>query len=306
MITREVYEGFEAFRLSNDTLELLVVPAIGGKIVSLRRREGREWLWKNAHLKQTRASYGDSFVQLHDTGGWDECFPTVNPCTLPNGVQLPDHGELVTQAWQVQKTTENSIHLAVEGVVTDYRFERTLTLEKDQLDVAYRVENRSGKDMPFTWCCHPLLSIDQGMTINLSGKPSGKTTFVTYVGPVGVDFTHPSVDYYDLRNLSPSGIGMKSFVGPLHDGWVALSNDSEELRFTFDLQDIQYVAFWMNYGAWSGCGSPNYFNLGIEPCIGPYDSLEEAIKAGGAPVIEAGEVREWSLTIEITGSEPAR
>lgn len=299
MLTREDYEGFEALRLSNGSVGLIVIPEVAGKIVSLKHAEGREWLWKNPFLPMRRPVYGESFVQFHDTGGWDECFPSVNPCKLPNGVEIPDHGELVTQAWQVLEATDHQVRMAVEGVRLDYLFERSMTLQEDGFRFEYKVENRSGEAMPFTWCCHPLLSIDGGAHIGLAGSPQGKLTYSTINLPVESEFDWPDLDVYDLSETGAKGIGFKSFIGPLEEGWVRLWKSDGDIRFTFDLNEIQHVALWMNNGGWSGCDSPNYLNLGMEPCIGPFDSLAEAIQAGAAPLIQPFETREWSLGIRI-------
>ncbi|MBS1726187.1 MAG: hypothetical protein JST51_05650 [Armatimonadetes bacterium] len=297
MIFESDHEGFTAYRLSNDAFELLVVPEIGGKIVSLKRPDGREWLWRNPYLRQQKPIYGESFVQLHDTGGWDECFPTVNPCTLANGVQLPDHGELVTQAWQVDQSTDQSISLAVEGVRLDYRFSRSISLDDDGFSLTYHIENRSHQDLPFLWCAHPLFAIEPGMTIHLPGASKGKLTYATERHADGTEFVWPNLDGLDLSTPDPeAGIGLKSFVGPLDEGWVALRTQQEQLTLSFDPQKVSHVAFWMNYGAWSGSGSEPYRNLGIEPCIGAFDSLSEA---NPAPVIPGNDSLEWSLKVAI-------
>ncbi|MBI1332558.1 MAG: hypothetical protein GC165_06730 [Armatimonadetes bacterium] len=297
MISESDHEGFTSYRLSNDAVELLVVPEIGGKIVSLKRPDGREWLWRNPHLSQQKPIYGESFVQLHDTGGWDECFPTVNPCTLASGVQLPDHGELVTQAWQVDQSTDQSISLSVEGVRLDYRFSRSISLEDDGFSLTYRIENQSQHDLPFLWCAHPLLSIEPGMTIHLPGAPKGKLTYATERHADGTEFVWPYLGGLDLSVPDPEArIGLKSFVGPLDEGWVALRTQQEQFTLSFNPNKISHVAFWMNYGAWSGSGSEPYRNLGIEPCIGAFDSLSEA---NPAPVIADNASLEWSLKVAI-------
>ena len=61
---------------------------------------GREWLWRNDKLPYRTPLDGASYGATADTGGYDECFPTIAPCHLPpdvpvyGGLALPDHGEL--------------------------------------------------------------------------------------------------------------------------------------------------------------------------------------------------------------------
>ena len=90
--------GFPAIALRSAELEVVVVPAIGMKLTNLRRPGGREWLWRNHQIPLALPEPGASYVETADSGGWDECFPTVAPCPIPGApadtTPLPDHGEL--------------------------------------------------------------------------------------------------------------------------------------------------------------------------------------------------------------------
>ena len=95
--------GFPAIALRSAELEVIVVPAIGMKLTNLRRPGGREWLWRNDQIPLTLPEPGASYVETADSGGWDECFPTVGASQVPGapaGTQLlPDHGELWSAFW---------------------------------------------------------------------------------------------------------------------------------------------------------------------------------------------------------------
>lgn len=83
-LRRLTIEGFDALRLSNGLLSLTVIPALGGKISSIKYEPAQyEWLWRNPHLPYLTPQYDASFVKLYDTGGLDECFPAVNPGPCP-------------------------------------------------------------------------------------------------------------------------------------------------------------------------------------------------------------------------------
>ena len=75
--------GIPAVSLSNDRLEVVVAPTLGMKLTNLRRRRGREWLWRNPDIPYQVPIPGSSYVETADSGGWDECFPTVLPSRLP-------------------------------------------------------------------------------------------------------------------------------------------------------------------------------------------------------------------------------
>ena len=70
------------------------------KLTNLRRRRGREWLWRSSQIPLAPLSAASPYAE---SGGWDECFPTVGPSPIPGAPpgtpSLPDHGELVSAEW---------------------------------------------------------------------------------------------------------------------------------------------------------------------------------------------------------------
>ncbi len=69
--------GFPAIALRSEEVEVIAVPALGMKLTNLRRLRGREWLWRNDQIPLRLPRSGASYVETADSGGWDECFPTV-------------------------------------------------------------------------------------------------------------------------------------------------------------------------------------------------------------------------------------
>jgi len=135
MVSRSSLNGFEVVTAQNRALALTMLPDLGGKITSIRDlRSGREWLWSNPALPYRRLAYGASYLREADTGGWDECFPTVAACPYPShpwqGTPLPDHGELWPQPWRLDivQDTNGGVRLATvsQGVAFPYTFERTV------------------------------------------------------------------------------------------------------------------------------------------------------------------------------------
>ena len=130
--------SFPAVVMQNDAMRVAVIPEIGGKIISLEsRRTGRDWLWKNPHLPLRKPPADAADFGAFDAGGWDEVFPTVNPCQVPNSAwgnrALTDHGELWYRPWQVVAAKVGSpagatLTLAIDDPELPFRFERTLTL----------------------------------------------------------------------------------------------------------------------------------------------------------------------------------
>ena len=75
---------------------MVLLPALGGRIRDLTIA-GRQWLWHNPEIPfAVPPADATSYVLAADSGGWDECAPTIAPCTLDAAV-LVDHGDLWSQ-----------------------------------------------------------------------------------------------------------------------------------------------------------------------------------------------------------------
>ncbi len=109
--------SFGTVELRGGHARAVLIPALGGKISELWFGD-RQWLWTNPQLPYRAPSKGASYALTADSGGLDECFPTVAACALPStvrgagGRELPDHGELWSQPAPLQLTTGEGGHRA--------------------------------------------------------------------------------------------------------------------------------------------------------------------------------------------------
>ncbi|MEI7844683.1 MAG: hypothetical protein WCK35_02665 [Chloroflexota bacterium] len=282
--------GFESIHVHTGKIELSIMPELGGKINSLRDvRIGREWLWRHPRLTYNRVPNGSSYVSEADTGGWDECFPSVAACNYPSapwqGTAIQDHGDLWSQVAEFEMDEQaESVVLRTrwKGLGLPYTFTRSITLTADSahLRVDYAVTNNSDQPVNFIWCIHPLLAIEPGMELLLPASarfnlgnsvPSDNLVF-------DYPFTTPGLNLPRLPETS-AGLAFKIWSNPLQAdaGWAALCAYDGELRMRWDVAHLPQVAVWMNFGAWAGDGGAPYYNLGLEPCIGAQDSLADAV-----------------------------
>jgi len=252
-------------------LSLEVLPELGGKIASLRDRvTGREWLWTNPHLARRPARPGESYVEHHDTGGVDECLPDV-------------HGELWSCAWTVERSTKSELVLSVHGQSRSYLLRRTLRLAPDaaRLELAYELESQDAREIPFVYCLHALFAVEPGMRIE-----------IPFATPIGVvpDPRAPGFQPWAAKRFLPAARGEAGLVS---------ADGREALRLRFDPAELPFVGLWQNYGAWSGAGTPPYFNLALEPGVGDDDALEEARAHGSHGVLAPGGRRRWWIALEL-------
>jgi galactose mutarotase-like enzyme len=305
--------GFEVLQLDNGVVSVVVVPALGGKLSSLRDlRSGREWLWRSDQLPWQQHPYGTSYVELADTGGWDECFPTVAPCSYPRReLELPDHGEVWSSAWDttVEQTQDAvTVTTVARGVALPYRFIRVLSLQEGapRLQLDYTVDEVA-QDLDFIWSAHPLFRLEADMSVRLP-EDAALRVFSAQAGvlpeeplrwPFALQGATGPVDLATLPGPE-AGVAFKVWTEPLSEGWAELRARDGLLRFVFDVSEVPQVGLWLNAGGWSGTGAEPYWNLALEPCIGAQDSLQEAVEVHGLyRTIAAGSTATWSLGVEL-------
>ena len=72
----------------------------------------------------------------------------------------------------------------------------------------------------------------------------------------------------------------------------------ERLELVVRPDEVPQVGLWINCRGWAPPGNTPYYNLGLEPCIGAPDRLEDAIHEwGAAQFLQPGEERTWGLEV---------
>jgi galactose mutarotase-like enzyme len=312
--------GFPAIALHSDEVEVVVVPTLGMKISNLRRRRGREWLWRSDQIALALPSPGSSYVDTADSGGWDECFPTVGPSPIPGAPAgtppLPDHGELRSAAWSssvFDHAAGTTLTASAQGSALPYEFHRELTLDRQApvLRLRYRLRHTGTAPFPWIWSAHPLLNVQPGSTLEL---PT--------VGQVKLDAVHGRSDLARGDVVTwPGGIGGEGdrFRFPEVGGWaVKLFGDvgrsgrmilthplrGERLELVVRPEEVPQVGVWINCRGWAPAGRTPYYNLALEPCIGAPDRLDDAMREWGtAQMLGPGEERGWGVEVWLAGEE---
>ena len=308
--------GFPAVALRSEQLEIVAVPQLGMKLTNLRRLNGREWLWRSDQIALAPPVPGASYVETADSGGWDECFPTVGPCPIPGAPPgtppLPDHGELWSAPWTssvYQHADGTTLAGSTQGTAFPYEFHREITLITGEplARFRYRLRHTGSTPFPWIWSSHPLFNIQPGSELTLPG-----------VHQVKVDAVHGRDDLSENDVVSwPGGIGGAAdrFTMPAECAWaVKLFGDlasegrmvltdprkGERLELGVDPSLVPQVGIWINCRGWAPAGRSSYFNLALEPCIGAPDRLDRAVRDWGtAQVLQPGETREWWVEVRL-------
>jgi hypothetical protein len=309
-----------AIALSNDAVRVVVLPEVGGKIVSLEHvPSGREWLWKNPQLPIRRPPPHVTDYSQFDSGGWDEVIPTITPCLVPNSAwrdrPIVDHGELWHRPWQIAaaKCVANhhaELALAVDEQDSPFRFARTLVLSDGftPLEIEYELTNRSELPMPYIWAAHPLLAIEPGDMIRLPHGTWMRPSTCVGLAIVDAPFRWPFAPVHagkaiDLSSVPDrdADVAIKLFAENITPGEIEIfaGRTRAFLRFTFHPVEVPHIGLWLNYGGWSGISGPAYYNIGVEPSTTPCDDLQTAVSQDAAFVLQSGEARRWRVAVAL-------
>ena len=316
---------FGTVELRGGHARVVLIPALGGKISELWFGD-RQWLWRNEQIPYRLPSANGAYVLTADSGGLDECFPTVGACVLPSlvrgvgGRELPDHGELWSQHPTLTLTTADEghrAHLVWQCERLPFRFERLLVVTPaGDVRCEYAATNLGDVKLPFIWSAHPLLPLTGATRVQL---PEGARMRVWAqhgidLGGDGAEHRWPRVRHGgQLLDLSAPALAFKKpyacklFVDlPPDEQEVCVIERGDALIARLDAREVPQVALWINHGGWNPLPRTSwlpwrkpapYHCLAVEPSIGAPDTLSDALAAWeGAHWIEPGAARRWTVT----------
>jgi galactose mutarotase-like enzyme len=293
------------YDISNSHMAVTVRPDLGGRIDQIiDKGTGKAWLWhpKTYRAEPRRLEIGASF-DANWSGGWDEMFPNDAACQFL-GRELPDHGELWSQAWSVTGQTESGITLEYECKTVPVRAAKGIALKEGSLEVRYRFENLSDDALPFLLKLHPALAIEPGDEIQLPAcqiEPVelGFSTIIGRPGRTPFPLAYNRAGEEVRVDAIPSRSAMTReffYATDLSEGWCAISHrrTGTRLALTFDTAAIPYVWVFQSFGGWN-----DHYVLMLEPCTNiPYD-LEAAYKAKTCAVLGPREKREMVVGVRV-------
>jgi galactose mutarotase-like enzyme len=310
---------FDRIILDNGAARVVVVPDLGGKIISLIRiASGREYLISLPSDEDFRKpSFGGNFVDYNNVG-FDECIPTIAACDYPEGkfeeFHLPDHGDVWSLPWQ-HEIRDSGVMLSVEGWSLPFMFRKHLSLQGATLQIEYELLNTSDTRFQFLWSAHPLLTTEPGTTILLpldSGELLIDSSKGNRLGSKGETCTWPIATQTDgqtddLRVMKARREASDKLYTPrLSKGYCGLyhPNANESILFRFDVASVPYVGLWICHGGVGADNPKEPYTIAMEPCNGRPDSLQEAIDRGESSTLFPHELKQWALHVELLEGRP--
>ncbi len=299
--------------LANEFLCVDVLPALGGKLASLALAgEGGELL--QGPLVPYAARMAAEPFDEADGSGWDECLPSIGPCTA-GGVGIEDHGDFWRLPFTVTEASGTALRMRAEGTSLPLEFERGLRLHGASLHLDYSVRNTGQARVPYGWSTHPLFAVEPGDRIVLPSSVGEITAQASADGRLRLG-AHPWPMTRNARDGEPldlslaldenAGVGDKLVLPGPSEGWAALERKTLRTRLTlhWNPAEAPWLGLWICYGGWpSAPGAKKGYTVALEPCNLPVDSLAESLDQGAGGWLAPGERRRWALRLDVARAE---
>jgi hypothetical protein len=279
--------GIEILTLENDCLKTEIVPALGGKILSVfNKLLNKEFLWCDRNLQLTTQNTWDDFDSSF-YGGMDELIPNDIEETI-DSIHYPDHGELWTTPLNYE-VGENKIYLFGNLRLSGLQYRKDVFLDENEpvIYLEYKIRNESGSVRNFSWKLHAALAIKEGDKIvsdalNVRVIDTGNSRFKTQE-----EFKWPVVENCNVSVVPPSNNTIDSFyLYKIRHPEIHLESPDKKSLFSFyyDIKVFPYQVYFASYG-----GFFNHYTLILEPCTSMPLSVRDAIKEGQCSVLEPNE-----------------
>jgi len=282
--------------LTVNGITVAVAPELGGKVISLIGPDGVDRLSRSTRAYRPRTMdmpYGDS-----EFDGLDEIFPTL--ATVPAGPEtpaIPDHGD----AWRLPWHTIDGpgLTLSVDGKVLPYRLTRSITIEQETVTFSYRLVNIGDKDLPWTYCFHPLFTLGTGVELEIAAQDTVR------VMSSGGDFLGDGATNYPWKDLLDGPLAGHTAVPGRGRFWKAILvapqqrsvrlrwRDGAAITMAWTGEHLRHAGIWSTEGAILD----GLQHIAIEPSNAVEDRLDQAISAGTAAKLSPGSSATWTVSI---------
>ncbi len=289
------YDGIPCLQVKGESLQFLICPAAGGKIVELYHNSSNEnFLWKNPNLSLSVLPYGTAY-DPNFFGGMDELLPNDEAENIGE-LDYPDHGELWTS---LLNWSANDDGLTLKGVLphTGFSYSKTISLENNFLHQDYLITNIRHCPNPFLFKMHAALSLTPGDTLICSAA-MGEIADEEFTNRHGQRYFQWPL-WKDERLDTVLGADSKKceffYLSELSEGIFTLQSTHQNRYFTyhFDTTVFPYAWYFASYGGWDGL----YTGI-LEPATAIPTALSQSIQNNTCPLLQPGESLKTRVSVE--------
>jgi hypothetical protein len=264
-------------------------PDDGARIVSLNYAGHNLFTLNADNFRNPDRFYGE--YETRPVYGYDDCFPTVDPCTYPLGIfECRDHGELCWQEWNTE-IRGNSLICQTECLKPAVSFKRTLSFDGNRLSWLFEVTSLADERSVFLHVMHALLPLDGIAGLVL---PECKTIF-----------DEIKIEETGLRGSDDAGEHLMAFqpgsfcmllLREITEGFVKLRfKDGLALEIRFDKKLFPTLGIWWNNGGYPEGGAVRT-ECAFEPLPGTCSDLAKSFNDGVYLSVEPGKQMVWEIS----------
>ncbi|MFT3700865.1 MAG: DUF5107 domain-containing protein [Agriterribacter sp.] len=294
-VSTDSINGITILIAENDYLKCIIVPALGGKLLSVYNKElQKEFLWTNQHLplvvNEPGAEYDPNFL-----GGIDELIPNDIPENI-DGIDYPDHGELWTTPLDYV-IKDNTIILSGVLPLSQLYYSKTIKLDiaSPTIHLAYTIRNQSASIKHFLWKLHAALAIEKNDTL-ITSASKAKVVDAAYSRFSDTnEFGWPTIEQTNASIVPEKNNSMDFFFlydTPVAEMAMRSSNDHHEFRYTYDKNIFPYQWYFASYG-----GFLDHYTAILEPSTAMPLSVNDAKALNQCSVLQPNE--EVRTTVQI-------
>ncbi|WP_420113128.1 aldose 1-epimerase [Pseudactinotalea sp.] len=311
--------GWSAVHLSNDRIDLTVVPGKGADITSLRDRATEtELLWSTRwglRPPTALAPPGNPEAEALDRsgGGWHTLFPNAGRQCVEQGVEWGFHGEAWLAPYESEPTA-GGLHLRTTLARSPFTVVKDIVLDGDRVSVTETVTQIGAHPVDVMWWQHPtfgapLIGPDTTVSVTDCAVHPDMPDDVpdTRQPPRGPEHRPPRAERVDLSRLTAAGAGVSrlAFLGGFAAEQVRAEIRNPALGLGVDVEwlagDFPYACYW--YEAGGRLGYPWYgatHGFSIEPATGYPSGLARARALTGTEVtLQPGETMSKTVSVRV-------
>lgn len=253
----------------------------------------------------------------YDVGGWYELFPNAGKGCSFKDTDIPKHGDVQHQPWEFRIEQKNAEEIRVllwtQSKVRPFSLEKTLTVKRDQanLYITEKITNQSAAAEPYLWGHHitfgaPFVSSYSRIDLPTCHvyKRSEYHSDASRMTPVasGTLEAMPGKqgELVNITYFPKEPSGEMLFIDGLQDHWYNVFNEQTSLGFAiaWDRTVFPYLWLWQeHYSTQQAPFNGQVYTMALEPQASNVPILADAVAAGKAPILQAGQSAETWLTV---------
>lgn len=269
------------------------IPKDGARIAALSYA-GHDLLSSpTAGFRSPERFYGE--YETRPVYGYDDCFPTVDPCLYPGGkYQCRDHGELCWQLWKTE-LNGSSLIFSTDCLHPAVNFKRILTFEGNRLTWRFEVTGFMDETSVFLHVMHALMPLKKITGIEM---PECRNIFDEIKSEeTGLKSSAEIGEY--LLAFRPGSFGML-ILKDINDGFIRLGfSNGLKLDIGFDNKLFPALGIWWNNAGYPAGGQLRT-ECAFEPIPGTCSDLSKSFRDGVYLSVAPGEKLCWEVIWTIT------